>query len=133
MKPYSSSAKLLKFFLWLIAIHSFIVGLLLIMLPADSLAFFGFSVIEKFFSTQGGVFHVVMSIAYVLAAINLSKSDLLIYFSIAAKLIATVFLFSYFIFNSQIWMVFFSGMGDFIMAVILLVLFINYKKDRNAS
>ncbi|OQX77633.1 MAG: hypothetical protein B6D61_06890 [Bacteroidetes bacterium 4484_249] len=84
MKPYTISAKLLKLFLWLIAIHSFMVGMLLIFLPAADLAFFGFNVIEKFFSIQGGVFHVVMSIAYVIAATNHSKSDLLIYFSIAA-------------------------------------------------
>ncbi|MCD4664596.1 MAG: hypothetical protein K8R68_04930 [Bacteroidales bacterium] len=133
MKLYTNAAILLRFFLWLIAIHSFLVGMLLIILPANSLAFFGFEIIEKFFSTQGGVFHIVMSIAYVIAAINLSKSDLLIYFSIAAKFTATFFLFSYFIFKNQIWMVFFSGLGDFIMAVILLALFVNYKKDRNAT
>jgi hypothetical protein len=133
MKYLSSKAQLLRFFLWLIAVHSFIVGLVLIILPGESLSFFGFHVIEKFFSTQGGVFHIVMSIAYVLAAENLGKSDLVIYFSISAKFIATIFLFSYFLFKNIIWVVAFSGAGDLIMGILLLILFINYKKELNAQ
>lgn len=133
MKFIADETTSLKLFLWLIAIHSFLVGVLLIVLPADMLAFFGFGIIEKFFSTQGGVFHIVMSVAYILAATNLGKSDLIIYFSISAKFIATAFLFSYFVFKNQIWTVLFSGLGDCIMAILLLVLFINFKKNKNAS
>lgn len=124
---------MLRWFLWLIAAHSFIVGMVLIILPGESLAFFGFNIIEKFFSTQGGVFHIVMSIAYALAAENLGKSDLVIYFSIAAKFIATIFLISYFLFKNFILVVAFSGIGDLIMGILLLVLFINYKKEPNAQ
>jgi len=128
MKLFSDITLLLKLYLWLIAIHSFIVGVVLIVLPCDALAFFGFEIIEKFFSTQGGVFHIVMTVAYILAAVNLGKSDLLIYFSITAKFIATVFLFSYFLFKNPIWTVLLSGFGDLLMGMILLVIFVNYKK-----
>jgi len=124
---------MLRIFLWLIAVHSFVVGIVLIILPGESLAFFGFEIIEKFFSTQGGVFHIVMSIAYGLAAEKLGKSDLVIYFSIAAKFIATIFLFSYFLLKNFILVVAFSGAGDLIMGILLLVLFVNYKKELNAQ
>ena len=133
MSFISSNTSLLRLFLWLIAAHSFITGLMLIVLPSESLAFFGFEIIEKFFSTQGGVFHIVMGIAYVLAAENLGRSDLVIYFSISAKFIASIFLFSYFFFQNLIWVVAFSGAGDLIMGIILLVLFIYYKKELNAQ
>jgi len=133
MKNLSSKAQMLRIFLWLIAVHSFVVGIVLIILPGESLAFFGFEIIEKFFSTQGGVFHIVMSIAYGLAAEKLGKSDLVIYFSIAAKFIATIFLFSYFLLKNFILVVAFSGAGDLIMGILLLVLFVNYKKELNAQ
>lgn len=133
MKYKSGREKLLLVFLYLIAIHSFVVGVVLIVLPPSDLAFFGFEIIEKFFSTQGGVFHIVMSIAYVLAAIHLGRSELLIYFSIAAKCTATVFLFAYFFLKNQIWMILFSGVGDFIMAIVLLTLFLNYKREKYAQ
>lgn len=120
--------QILKTFLWLVAIHSFVVGLVLILLPPNNLAYFGFEIIEKFFSTQGGVFHIVMSFAYGLAAYKIGNSDLLILFSIAAKLTATLFLLSYYIFKSSILIILFSGLGDFIMGILLLILYLNYKK-----
>ncbi|MBL7103734.1 MAG: hypothetical protein ISS18_05340 [Bacteroidales bacterium] len=133
MKLFSNIALLLRLLLWLIAIHSFVVGVMLIILSCDALAFFGFEVIEKFFSTQGGVFHIVMTVAYILAAINIGKSDLLIYFSITAKFIATFFLFSYFFLESHIWMVLLSGFGDLLMGMMLLVIFVNYKKREHVT
>ncbi len=97
------------------------------MTPAQ-LSFFGFDINEKFFSIQGGVFHMVLSVAYVMGAENIGKSDQIITFAIVAKFIATLFLLSYFFFKNPIWMVLISGIGDFLMGIVLLIVFLNYKK-----
>jgi len=91
---------------------------------------FGFeNIAGKFFPTQGGVFHLVMSIAYVWAAMDVEKYQILILFSIAAKFIATVFLLSYFFFMENIWMILLSGIGDFLMGILILFLYVKAKKN----
>ncbi len=120
----------LKIILWLIAIHSIIVGVLLICLPISGYHFFGFNVEEKFFPTQGGIFHIVMSIAYIMAAKRLGKDTGLVIFSYIAKFIATAFLvFYYFIFDN-ILTILFSGIGDLIMGLIILATLHEYKRNQ---
>ncbi|MFA8436158.1 MAG: hypothetical protein ACEPOZ_16695 [Marinifilaceae bacterium] len=122
--------KLLKVLLYLVGLHSFLVGIGLIVLPVSSMSQFGFEVMGgKFFSAQGGVFHLVMSLAYVWAAMNVQKYQILILFSIAAKFIATVFLFSYFFLMEYIWMVLLSGIGDFLMGILMLFLYAKANKS----
>lgn len=132
MVKHFASPDVLRIILWLIAVHSFIAGILLIVLNAEQLYFFGFDIQEKFFSTQGGVFHIVMSVAYVFGAESIGKSDQIIIFAIVAKFIATIFLLSYFLFKNPIWMVLVSGNGDLFMGVILLIVFLKYKKNQDA-
>jgi len=124
---------ILSIFLWLIAVHSFIAGVLLIVFSPEMLDFFGFDIIEKFFSTQGGVFHIVMCLAYIPAAVKPHQSEQLIYFSIGAKFTATLFLLSYFFFKNAIWIVLFSGIADLLMAIILIILYRNMKLAHYAS
>ena len=64
---------------------------------------------------------------------KIGKSDEIITFAIVAKFIATLFLLSYFFFKNPIWMVLISGIGDFLMGVVLLVIFHNYKKNIHAQ
>lgn len=114
----------LRLFLYLIAAHSLIVGINLIVFPAEWMTEFGFGQIsEGFFKAQGGVFHIVMAVAYSLAAWRPGEYRILIIFSIAAKLIATVFLFSYFLFINPVMMILLSGIGDLIMGLLLVFLF----------
>ena len=128
-----TSERLFKILLWLIALHSFIVGLLLIFAPTSFLELFGFTITDRFFTTQGGVFHIVLVPAYILAAVNLEKGKLLIVFAISAKLIATVFLLVYYFFIDPILMVLVSGIGDFLMALALVVANRFYKNSIHAS
>ena len=124
-----NSHSLLRVLLWLIAVHSFVAGILLIILGPEQLSLFGFDIQEKFFSTQGGVFHIVMSVAYVIGAESIEKSNQIIFFAIIAKFIATVFLLSYFFFKNPIWMVLISGICDFLMGIVLLVVFSYHKNN----
>jgi hypothetical protein len=113
--------KYLKIFLWLVALHSFCVGIGLISIPIDYYDIFGFMDYRGgFFKVQAGVFHLVMVMAYILAACEPVKNRVMIVFSISAKFTATLFLLIYAIFGDMIWMVLVSGIADGLMGLILL-------------
>jgi len=116
--------KLLKVFLWLIALHSFCVGLGLMLIQLVHYDLFGFENYQgNFFKIQAGAFHLVMVIAYVMAARDPVKNKPMIVFSILAKFTATVFLLSYAFFGDMVWMVLVSGFADLLMGLILLVFY----------
>jgi hypothetical protein len=121
--------KSLKLILWLIALHSFCFGIALIVLPISVIEFFGFRLIEKFFAIQGGVFHIVVSLAYIMAAMDLRNALKLIILSCTAKFMATIFLLTWFFFGSHIFMVIFSGIADFLMGIAILSLYLMYRKS----
>jgi len=126
------SLRLLKIFLVLVAIHSFCVGLGLILIPLDNFDLFGFSGYSgNFFKIQAGVFHIVMCGAYVSAARDPVRNRVMIQFSIFAKMTATVFLLSYAFFMDMVWMVLASGIFDFLMGLVLI--WFNKGLNRNAS
>ena len=115
------SLKLLKIFLILVTLHSFCVGLGLILIPLDYFELFGFYEYSgNFFKIQAGVFHIVMCGAYALAANDPVGNRIMIRFSIFAKMIATVFLISYAVFIDMAWMVLASGVFDFVMGLLLI-------------
>jgi hypothetical protein len=112
---------LLKIFLLLVALHSFCVGLGLILIPLEYYSVFGYENYQgNFFKVQAGVFHFVMCGAYVPAALYKTGRRTLVGFSIFAKFSATVFLLSYAVFVDMIWMVLASGIFDFVLGLILL-------------
>ena len=96
--PDYNYRKILQWFLWLIAIHSIGFGIALVVLPIPVIEFFGFQLEEKFFAVQGGIFHIVVSLAYIMAAIDLDNSRKLIILACVAKFMATLFLLSYYFF-----------------------------------
>jgi len=121
--------KLLRIFLWLVAIHSFTVGIFLMFSPIEIIQFFGFRGYENnFFRAQGGIFHVVMSMAYIMAVAKHIHRNLL-WFSIFAKFTATIFLISYFVFVDQIITLLLSGLADFSMGIIIYFLMNSYQKS----
>ena len=120
----------LSILLYLIALHSFIVGAVLVVIPFETLEYFGYHNYQgTFFKVQGGVFHLVMSLVYFLAARDLNRIRILIYLTIISKFIATVFLFSYYLFIDRIWMVAASGAGDLLMGILVLLLFLRLPKS----
>ena len=126
-----SNRTLLVILLWIFVVHSTVVALLLMFMPADSLNFFGYSEYQgRFFQVQGGVFHLVMAVAYLIAAIKTDNSSLIIIFIIIAKTIATVFLLLYFFLDEHIWVLLPSAAGDGAMAVLLYLFYRRYSKDK---
>jgi len=127
--PYNYG-KILQWFLWLIALHSIGFGIALVVLPVPVIEFFGFQLAEKFFAVQGGIFHIVVSLAYIMAALDLENSKKLIILSCTAKFMATLFLLSYYFFVSHIFMVIFSGLADFLMGLAILLTYLLYQKTK---
>jgi len=122
------SRKLLQWVLWLIAIHSIGFGLALITLPVGIIELFGFHLYEKFFAVQGGVFHLIISAAYIMAARKPGCSAQLIFLSCFTKFSATIFLLSYYTFEKQIFMVLVAGIIDFLMGLAILFSYRLYRK-----
>ena len=123
------SRRLLIIILWLVTLHTVAVGIALIAMPISWLSFFGFSVIEKFFTVQGGVFHLVLGMVYVSAALDIEHADRLVQISIAAKFTATVFLITYYLVVNPIWMSLVSGIGDGLMGGAILLAYLAYRRD----
>jgi hypothetical protein len=121
----SNTPGLLKVLLWLIALHSFIVGLILISTGNAGMQYFGFTEGNVFFQVQGGVFHLVMCIAYILALINIKKNSGLILFIILAKCMAFIYLLIYYFLINKVGIIFLAGVADGIMA--LAVYYLNKK------
>jgi hypothetical protein len=124
--------KALKILLWFIALHSFFTGVFLIVGSRDWFLFVGFPYHGGFFSVQGGVFHLVMVVAYLMTAYHLSSQHFLIWFCISAKFMATVFLALYYFLYEPIVIVLLSGIGDFLMGVLLFLFYIRYKQSNHA-
>jgi len=132
MEIIKSPRRRLSLILILVAIHSFCVGIGLIIRPDELMQLFCFGICyERFFPTQGGVFHIVMAVGYLMAAYNVDQYRCLVIFSIIVKIMATVFLFTYFIAVEQIWLVLVSGFSDGIMGIaiyVALLLYLKYQK-----
>ena len=122
--------KAITVFLWLVALDSFLIGISLIFLPSEVFEFLGFNpTFDRFFSTQGGVFHIAMAVCYAMAAVDLIKYKQLIIFSIIVKFIATVFLLSYYLTISSQWMIILSAVSDLLMGIVLLYFFLLLNKE----
>jgi hypothetical protein len=118
--------------LWLIAAHSFLVGILLIIQPASLIKLMGFAQInERFFPCQGGVFHIILSLLYSFGAINPVKNRGMINFAIIIKLTAAMFLFYYYIIADNKMIILISGLGDLLMGLIICGALVYYSTSIN--
>ena len=129
-----SSRARLSLVLWLVALHSTAVACGLILLPPEHMQRFGYSLYqERFFAAQAGVFHLVLVVAYSLAAARPQRYTGLVLLAIIAKFIATVFLLTYYAFVDAIWVVLFSGAADFVMGLLILWAFVAWRRSASAA
>jgi len=120
----------LQIVLILVCLHSFVVGVALIFMPEKFMPVFGLNIpVEKFFPFQGGVFHIVMAIAYFIAALWYDRNQGLLLFIILAKFSATIFLFSFYFLVKMAWIVLASGIMDCLMGIIILWIYLNLYWD----
>jgi len=105
----------------LIAIHSFVIASGLIFCPVRFLSFFDFKIPDvKFFVTQSGIFHYIISFGYIMIAFWPERNQGLIVLSIITKLMATVFLFSYYFLVDNGWAILLCGIIDCIIGLTIL-------------
>lgn len=106
--------KLERLLIGLIALHSAMVGAMFILLPEWTMRFAGWQGIDPiFFAYQAGVFHLVLSAAYLLEWHRYRGVSIVI----TAKIIAFVFLITATIIDPIPWAVWTSGILDGLMAV----------------
>jgi len=119
--------RVLSTVLWLVALHSIAMGLALIAQPALLMKLSGFgSECERFFPAQGGVFHILMAVAYIMGATHIEKYYYLTVFSIIVKALATLFLMIYCFAVEFKWIVLLSGIGDGVMGLMIFLALKNY-------
>jgi len=123
--PTIRVAPILRTILLLAAIHSFATGVGLIVQPVPILEWAGWGTIEQhFFPAQGGVFHILMALLYMLAYRSVSVRGMLMPFIILVKTVAAVFLLLYYTAVEPIWMVLASAVIDGLFAAVFLYLFL---------
>jgi len=126
--------KLLSMVLVLVAIHTFAFGLTLIAQPAVLMEFAGFNPdCDHFFPAQGGVFHLLMSVVYLMGATHIEKYHHFIVFSIFVKAVATFFLMMYCFAAEFKWIVFLSGIGDGVMGLMIFLAFQHYLRSKKLA
>ena len=126
--------KLLSTVLGLVAIHSLVMGLTLIAQPGVLMEFAGFSPdCEQFFPAQGGVFHLLMFVVYLMGATHIEKYHYFIVFSIFVKSVATFFLIIYCFVAEFKWIVFLSGIADCVMGLMIFLAFQYYLRSKKRT
>jgi len=121
----------LSLVLWFAAIHSALIGLVLIALPSSWMTAFGLHVGgERFFQVQGGAFYFVMAAIYARAALKLLRVRELIILAIVAKSIEAVFLGTYFLVVQMIWVVLASAAVDASVAALIYCTLVDCERER---
>jgi len=104
-----------RLLVYLIALHSFIVGAMFLSAPQWTIRFAGWQGIDPvFFAFQAGIFHVVLATAYLIEYGRYRGIAILV----TAKVIAFVFLTAVTIFTAIPWAVWTSGILDGLMALV---------------
>jgi hypothetical protein len=129
MSGSSRQARRLRLVLGLVAAHSAAVGAGLIFAPPAILGALGFHPVgEPFFTAQGGVFHLVMAVAYALPALHPARFEPLILLAVITKSIATLFLVGYWLLVDPVRSILLSGVGDLLMGALILTVWLSWRR-----
>jgi hypothetical protein len=105
-----------RLLVFLIALHSIMVGTMFLLAPQWTMRFAGWGGIEPvFFAYQAGIFHFVLAMAYLIEYTRYRGVSILI----TAKTIAVVFLTGATIIDPLPWAVWTSGILDGLMAAVV--------------
>ena len=105
-----------RLLVFLISLHSIMVGTMFLLAPQWTMRFAGWGGIEPvFFAYQAGIFHFVLAMAYMTEYLKYRGVIVLV----AAKIIAFVFLITATIIDPLPWAVWTSGILDGVMAAVV--------------
>lgn len=115
--PAARLARIERWLVVLVAIHSLAVGAMLLVAPAWSVSFAGWEGVDSlFFPRQAGAFHFVVAFAYLYEHRRLGSVNLLV----LTKAFACAFLLSAVALGEAAWSVPFSGVTDGLMGATVL-------------
>ena len=116
----------------IIALHSLILGLGLILFPRALIPLFGFGVpAENFFFLQSGMFYCIMAIAYAMLGLWPERKEGLMLLTFFAKFLTTIFLLSFYFLSGGAWTLLLSALLDFIMGLAILWFYLDLSWDLN--
>jgi hypothetical protein len=119
LEPGGRLARVETALVGLIALHSVVVGLLLVLATDWGARFGGFGEVSpRFFARQAGAFHFVVAVVYLVEFVRYRGVLLLV----LTKSAAVVFLGLTAAFDQAPWLVVLSGAGDAAMGVAVLLL-----------
>ena len=78
---------------------------------------------------QSAIFHYIMSFAYIMISLWPERNHGLILLTIVTKLMATIFLFSYYFLAEKGWAILLCGIIDCLIGLIILWCYINLYWD----
>jgi len=111
----------------LVAVHSYAVGAMLLVIPSLATRLGGWPAVQPlFFPRQGGVFHLVVATGYLLEYRRHRGVTLLV----TAKTAAAVFLLTHALIAPETWLVPVLGAGDALMGALVLLL---HRRLRSAA
>jgi hypothetical protein len=114
----------------LIALHTYGIGVALLVLPEWALRFGGWQTIPPlFFPRQAGVFHLVLGTGYLFEYLRLRSVSLLL----TAKACGAVFLVAATLLASVPWFVAFAGVVDGLMGLAVLALHRQTNRTRESA
>ena len=123
------TARLERWLIVLIALHSFGIGIALLWAPSWGFEIGGWSEVKPlFFARQSGAFHIVVATGYLIEYFRYRGVLLLL----AAKAIATVFLLGATI-TGEPWVVPFSGLADAAMGLVIFLVHRKIVRDGEPS
>ncbi len=104
----------LRLLIVLVAAHSYLVGIFLLLFPAHAALFAGWGELRPaFFGSQAGAFHVILATGYLLEHFRYRGISLVL----VGKAVAAVFLFAWTAVGDVPWAVPFSGAADAAMGI----------------
>ena len=122
--PKLGARRQLQTVLFLMSLHSFLTGLGLLFFPVEWLQFLGLETNpQRFFISQGGVFHLLMAGAYTAGMLRPRRNVVLIRLAIIVKICAALFLFLFFILKQPVPFVLLNAALDGCFGWVLIVSF----------
>lgn len=132
MKMDLKYSSLLKYFLFLFSFQSMAVGLFLMFFPPDLMRLVGFPLIyENFFKVQSGLFHLILVIIFLLAAVDPIKNKIFVLLSIIVKFTTLSFLLSYYIFVSDYWILIIGSLNELVISGLLMFFYLKVGKQNS--
>ena len=121
-----NKAKMLGYVVVCVSLHSFALGVLLMVLDKDLFAVFGWEPLcNRFFLHQVGIFHIVLAVIYLIEYFRYKRVTSIL----LAKSAAVAFLAVEYIWLTPQTPILLAGLGDGALALIVVLVYYQFRKS----